>query len=347
MDVYSRVVRPALFCLGPQTAHRVARPLLRRAWACGLLAGEEVGIDPRLRVAVGELDLPGPIGLAPGFDKYGELTAGLSRLGFDYLVPGTVMADPEQDLRGCGIVRLPEEQALVNCLGLPSKGVEHSARELERNGSVVPLVISVGARDLDGFRRAHARLEPLAAATELNVRCHNEETGAFDRLEEIEELLAAILEQRRKPLFLRINAARSDEERDAQLQLAGRAFELGIDGFSAVGTRLVREDRRLVHGRGTMTGPPLLECTLEAIGDLHEVSGGKTIIRARGGISTGEDAYRAIAAGAACVELFTAFVYRGFGVAHAIKRELLQVMERNSVPSLENLRGSTAPTSVG
>jgi dihydroorotate dehydrogenase len=342
MDAYARLLRPALFCLQPQAAHRVTRPALRSASVCRRLAGE-VEDEPRLRVGVGELHLPGPLGLAPGFDKYGELTAGLSRLGFDYLVPGTIMADAEPDLRGRGIVRLPKERALVNCLALPSKGVEHSARELERNGSAVPLVISVGARDLNGFRRAHARLEPFAAAIELNLQCHNEGVGPFDRLDAAEELLAAILEQRHKPLFLRINAARTSEERDARLQLADRAFELGVDGFSAVGTREVREDARLVRGRGTLTGEPLRDWTLEAIRDLRDVTGGQAIIRARGGISTGEDAYRALAAGATCVEVFTAFVYRGWGVARAIKRELLQAMDRESVPSLESLRGPVVP----
>jgi dihydroorotate dehydrogenase len=344
--MYERVVRPALFRLSAQRAHRLTHPILRNGTVCRLLAGE-VESDPRLSVSVGSLELPGPVGLAPGFDKYGELTRGLSRLGFDYLVPGTVMAEPEADIRGTSILRLPRERALINCMGRPSKGFEHSARELERGASAVPLVISIGADSIEAFSRCHARIEPLAHAVELNVQCHNEEPGAFEEPEVFEELIASLVVQRRKPLFLRVNAARNGAERDKRLEMASRAFELGVEGFSAVGTCVVRSDARLVTGRGVVTGEPLREHTLRAIRDLWDVTGGRAIIRARGGISTGEDAFRAVAAGAACVEVYTAFVYRGWSVAREIKHELLATMDRQSVESLASLRGAERQLSPG
>jgi dihydroorotate dehydrogenase (fumarate)/dihydroorotate dehydrogenase len=345
VDIYKRAVRPALFSFDAELAHRLARPVLRSRTA-GRLLGRGGFCDPRLEVAIGEFRLPGPIGLAPGFDKYGELTRGTSRLGFDYLVPGTIMAEPASDPPGRKLVRLVDEQALVNCQGLPSKGLEHSARELERGGSAVPLVISIGALDVEGFLRCHGRLEPLAAAIELNVQCHNEEPGAFEDPAAVEELVSAIVARKRKPLFFRINAYRSQQEREKRMDLAARTYALGVDGFSAVGTSIIREDARLVAGRGVLTGAPLRELTLQAIRDLWEVTGGRGVIRARGGISTGEDVFAAIAAGAATVEVFTSFVYQGWSVASRLKRELLAAMERESVPSVASLRGLRATAST-
>lgn len=341
VDFYGSALRRALFHLDPALTHRLARPVLRSRTA-GSVLGRGLLHDPRLEVTVGAFSVPGPIGLAPGFDKYGDLTRGTSRLGFDYLVPGTIMADPARDPAGRKLVRLTDERALINCQGLPSKGVEHSARELERGASAVPLIISIGAHDIDGFLRCHERLEPLATAIELNVQCHNEEPGFFEDTAAVEELVSAIVARKRKPLFLRINAYRTDQEREKRLDLVARTFALGVDGFSAVGTSIVRQDPRLVAGRGVVTGEPLRELTLQAIRDIWQVTDARAVIRARGGISTGEDAFRAIAAGAATVEVFTAFVYRGWTVARQLKRELLAAMERESVPSLDSLRGSHA-----
>ena len=320
MDFYARVARPILFRMDANLSHRLARPVMQSPTLCRLLSSTSRA-DPRLEVRLGDFALRGPIGLAPGFDKYGELTAGLSRLGFDYLVPGTIMADPEPNLPGRTLVRLPRERALINCMGLPSKGVEYSARELERRGSAVPLVCSIGARDIAGFLRSHALVEPLAGAVELNVQCHNEDPGAFDDPSALDELLSAVVAQKRKPLFLRVNAYHGDEEREKRMQMAARAFALGVDGFSAVGTFLTRTDVRLSRGRGTVTGRPLRDFTAKAVTDIWNVTDGKAIIRARGGIATGDDAYFAIIAGASTVEVFTAFVYDGWKIVPRIKRE--------------------------
>ena len=338
MDLYAHLVRPFLFRMEPDVSHRLARPVLQSPFLCSLLS-ERSRTDPRLETRIGDLALRGPVGLAPGFDKYGELTAGSSRLGFDYLVPGTIMADPEPDLPGRTLIRLPLERALINCMGLPSKGVEHSAHEIERRGSAVPLVCSIGARDIDGFLRCHALIEPLSGAVELNVQCHNEDPGPFDDPSALDELLSAVVAQKRKPLFLRVNAYHDEEERDKRLQMTARAFSLGVDGFSAVGTFLSRTDKRLSRGRGTVTGEPLREFTLKAVNDVWNVTGGQAIIRARGGIATGGDAYRAIAAGASTVEVFTAFVFGGWKIADKIRRELLAKMDEDGIASLTELRG--------
>lgn len=340
MNVY-RSLRPLVFGFSPETAHRLAHPVLRSPRLCRLLAGSPVA-DSRLEVEVGDFAVPNPVGLAPGFDKYAELTAGMSRLGFGYLVPGTVMADPQGDAPRPRLRRLPEERALINCMGLPSRGVDHSADSIARNESAVPLIVSMGARDVEGFVRCHARLEPLAAAIELNVQCHNEESGTFEDPARFEELVTAVVRQKSKPLFLKVNAYHGEAEREARMEMVARAAELGVDGFSAVGTFVTRRDARMSLGEGVVTGPPLFDHTLRHIQEIWEVTGGRSIIRARGGISSGAHAYRAIAAGATTVEVFTGFVYEGWDLLRRINTELLALMERDGVPSVSALRGRDA-----
>ncbi|WP_324274896.1 alpha-hydroxy-acid oxidizing protein [Blastococcus brunescens] len=338
-NFYESVLRPTLFRFDPELTHAAASKALRLR-SVGRALGGVTRSDPRLKVSVGSLELPGPIGLAPGFDKYGDLINGTSRLGFDYLVPGTIMARPQPSHRRRELARLVDERALINCQGLPSNGTEYSARRIEQSRSPVPLIISIGAHDKDGFVQGLSRMEPLATAVELNVQCHNEEKGPLSEAGAMADLLTTVIGLAHKPIFLKINGYQSEADRKQRLGLVEYAYSIGIRGFSATGTAMTRRDRRLAAGHGTVTGPPIREYTLRAIRDIWDITEGKAMIRARGGISTGADVYNAIAAGAASVEVFTSFVYRGWSVARALRTELLETMRLESVASLEDLRGS-------
>ena len=337
MNVYA-AIRPLIFSLSPERAHHLAKPLLRSERLCRALGGPQTA-DPRLEVRIGDARVASPVGLAPGFDKYGELTAGMSRLGFGYLVPGTIMSEPRQDTPPPRLVRLPEERALINCVGLPGKGVDYSAYSLAAAGSSVPLIISIGSSTIEGFRRAHARLEPYAAAIELNLQCHHDETGPFEDPASFEALIGELVAHKTKPLFVKVNAYHGADERTARMKMVARGAELGVDGYSAVGTFLTRADDRLSLGRGIVSGEPLKQLTLKAIEEIREATEGRVMIRARGGIASGLDAFRAIAAGADTVEVFTGFIYEGWRIPARINSELLALLDREGVDSVAALRG--------
>ncbi|MBI4494982.1 MAG: dihydroorotate dehydrogenase 2 [Chloroflexi bacterium] len=342
MDLYKSLVRPLLFRIDPETAHHLAKPMLRSAALCRLLAGGPVR-DPRLAVRVSGLVFPNPVGLAPGFDKHAELTTGMSRLGFGYLVPGTIMSEPRAGNPRPRIVRLPEREAMMNCMGLPSKGPAYCAAQLSRRRSLVPIIASFGAMDFEGYLRCFETVQPVANALELNLRCNNnlDDAGDFLRLDNFDRLMAALAKRKSRPLFVKINNYDTEAERQERLEVVERAMFYGADGFS---TLSVWKDPqpRLSVGRGTVTGRPLFARTLQAIRDLREVTKGKAAIRARGGIFSGADAFQAIAAGATTVELLTALVYEGWGVARRINAELLALLDQEGIPSLEALRGSAA-----
>jgi dihydroorotate dehydrogenase len=56
--------------------------------------------------------------------------------------------------------------------------------------------------------------------------------------------------------------------------------------------------------------------------------GERMAINASGGVFSGEDAWRALRAGATTVQLLTGLIYRGPGLVKQVNRELLQVMAR-------------------
>ena len=106
------------------------------------------------------------------------------------------------------------------------------------------------------------------------------------------------------------------------LAIADLALELGIDGIVAVNTS---EDRTLlsdpsalagVEGGG-VSGPPLRARAVEVLRLLRGRVGDRLVLISVGGISTPEDAWERILAGATLLQAYTGFVYGGPAVALA------------------------------
>lgn len=342
MDSYARLVRPLLFRLDPERAHDLARALLRSAWIGRLLGGRPTP-DPRLAVRLGSLRFPNPVGLAPGFDKDALLTAGMSRLGFGYLVAGTVMPRPRPGNPRPRMLRREADQAIVNCMGLPSRGLEPCAEALARRRSQVPVVASFGAPDDDGLLKSFQRLQPLADALEVNQRCANnpDDAGGLQEAAAFEPLLKFMAERKTRPLRVKLDSYVDERQRAQRLTMLELLIAYGIDGAALPTNHLVPEPG-LSRGCGNIAGGPLLERTLDYVRLAREASNGRIAIHARGGIFTGAQAFEAIAAGASTVEIYSAFIYRGWEAAKLINLELLAVMAREGVDSVEALRGARA-----
>src|SRR5689334_10124050 len=89
---YERFVRPLLFQLDPETAHRLGQFALQAEFPWSLLPACSDG--GRLAVKVGDWLLDSPIGLAAGLDKNGAAVPGLQHLGFSYLTIGSILPEP-------------------------------------------------------------------------------------------------------------------------------------------------------------------------------------------------------------------------------------------------------------
>ena len=85
--------------MDPEKAHHLAFFWIRLASSVpGLRTLVRLVLAPRdraLRTRALGLDLPGPFGLAAGFDKNGVGIDGLAMLGFDYVEIGTVTGEPQ------------------------------------------------------------------------------------------------------------------------------------------------------------------------------------------------------------------------------------------------------------
>jgi dihydroorotate dehydrogenase len=338
--LYELLLRPLLFRLSADQAHDLARWSLRTAapvWS--VLGASARRDDPRLATRLGDLRLANPFGLAPGFDKNAEMLPSLSQLGFGYLVVGSITRKARFGNPFPRLVRYPERWSIANSMGLPNRGLSNALRALRRPrlASWPPIIGSVAGFTSEELVDAAAAIEPHVAAVEIGLVCPN--TTETERLEELRifsALAEGLVQHVRKPLFIKLPPHHSEVDRERTFRMLDVCIRVGVGGVSLSGTRPVTEPG-LGMGRGSLAGRDVFEGSLRIVQDVVGYARGRLIVRAAGGVFTGEHALRMFEAGAASVEVYSAFIFRGWGVAGDLKRELLQALAVRQIASVREV----------
>ena len=346
MDVYS-ALRPALFRLPADRAHDLARFALRVPAVFRLL-GAAPRRDSRLATDLAGIPLPNPVGLAPGFDKDGDLLPSLQHLGFGYVVIGSLTPEARAGNPKPRLVRYPDRLSVANSMGLPNRGVDAAVRRLgARSIRRTTVLASVAGFSIESILASVAAIEPLVAGVEVGLICPN--TSESERLRELElvgELVTALGRRRRKPIFVKLPPHHTPDERARVMTMVDLCVGAGLDGVSVNGGRHVVEPR-LAVGRGSLAGRDTFPDALRIVGEVAEHAAGRLVIRASGGVFTGEDAARMLRAGATTVEVYSAFIYRGWRVAGLINRGLSEILDREGLGAVGALRAARLPDRAG
>ncbi|HEX6511736.1 MAG TPA: dihydroorotate dehydrogenase 2 [Chloroflexota bacterium] len=342
MDLYDSMLRPLLFRRPADQAHALARLALRRPGVWRLLAGS-AETDPRLRTELAGLPFATPVGLAPGFDKSGELLASLAQLNFGYLMAGSITREPRYGNPFPRLVRYPERRSLANSMGLPNPGLEAATEYLKRAPGSPPVIASVAGFSAAELVDCAREIEPYVAAVEIGLVCPN--TTETERLEEMRAFTALVEElglRKRKPAFIKLPPHHDDARREQVLAMVDVCIQAGIEGVSVSGSRPVVEPR-LGVGRGSLAGREVFPDALRIVGEVAERAAGRLAIKGAGGVFTGRDAFEMLAAGADSVEVYSAFIYRGWNVARLIARELVLELDRRGLSSIRQARATPSP----
>jgi dihydroorotate dehydrogenase len=320
------IARSALFKLDPEVAHDVAlKSLARLGRAAAVLASGSRGNESR---AVMGLTFPNPVGLAAGLDKNGEYIDALGALGFGFLEIGTVTPRPQPGNPRPRLFRLVEDEALINRLGFNNLGVEALVANVSRASYRGVLGINIGKNFDTPLERAAddylACLDAVYAhASYVTVNISSPNTKNLRDLqspERLGELLAGIMERgealakrhgRRRPIAVKI----APDLDAAQIEaIAALAIEHRIDALIATNTTVARDEvagHPLGTEAGGLSGRPLFRRSTEVLAKLARALGGRIPLIGVGGIVRGADARAKIDAGAALVQVYTGFIYRG------------------------------------
>jgi dihydroorotate dehydrogenase len=332
MNFYRDILTPGLFVLSADRSHALANAALRWPLPWRLLSaanGLQV-TDPRLRTSFAGLELANPIGLAAGFDKNADLLDALSCLGFGFVCVGSIMPEPRFGNPFPRLVRYREAESMADSMGVPSKGRAYAVERLkQRTHRSVPIFANVGGFTSSTIAEGVLDVMPHVDAVEISLMCPNTLTPGetFDEIGMLRGILDRIGE-RRASIIVRVpNDTTQLHDRFAELVELCVAEKIG--GLKVGGGRRVAEPA-LGTGMGTLHGRAIFDAALENVERAASFARGRIPIKGNGGISSGADVLAMRRAGATCVDLYSAFVYRGWTAARDINHELIAALDRDA-----------------
>jgi dihydroorotate dehydrogenase len=350
---FDRLARPFLQALEPEDAHRLAVTMLKFA-----PLPQAPHDDPRLAMRVFGFNFPNPVGVAPGFDKNGEVPDALLRLGFGFVEIGTITPRPQPGNPRPRLFRLDADRGVINRLGFNSEGADAVLTRLAARANAGGVVgINVGANKDSPDRIADyvELIERFAAvASYVTVNISSPNTPGLRNLQQaavLDDLLARVIDARERvapnagptPVLLKIAPDLSLADLD---DVVGIARSRRVDGMIVGNTTLARppylRETAIAKEAGGLSGAPLLPLSNRMLAETYVRVEGVFPLVGVGGIDSGPTALSKIRAGASLIQLYSGLVFAGLGLVADIKRTLIAALERDRAASLVDYVGADA-----
>jgi dihydroorotate dehydrogenase len=342
------LARPWLALLPPENAHRAAILALKCA-PCGPIPER----DPRLAVEAFGLKFPHPLGLAAGFDKSAEVPRALLGLGFGFVEVGTLTPRPQAGNPKPRLFRLTPDAALINRMGFNNDGYERARSRLGAGRFPGIVGVNVGPNKDAVDRVADYVLgvktfASVAAYFTINISSPNT-AGLRDlqRRDALDDLVARVIEAResvepRRPVLVKIAP---DLDLRGLDDIVSVALARGVDGLIISNTTLARPPTLRApeaSEAGGLSGRPLFASSTRLLARAYLRCEGALPLIGCGGVEDAQGALAKIEAGAALLQIYTSFVYRGPGVIEEILRGLRDAVSALGVPSIGARVGAKA-----
>ena len=336
------LLRPLIFRLEAERAHGLTIAALERLPAAG-----PPRADPRLAVNVAGLSFPTPIGLAAGFDKDARVPDAMLGLGFGFVEVGTLTPRPQAGNPRPRLFRLAEDRAVINRMGFNNGGQDAAFARLAGRARRGIVGVNVGANKdaVDRTADYAAGVAKMAAVADyLTINISSPNTPGLRALQEaaaLDALLAGVMEARGvagPPIFLKVAPDLDPADIDA---IARVVIDRRVDALIVANTTISRPPlaSSFAGEAGGLSGAPLTALALQRLRDFRIATGGAIPLIAAGGIATAGDAYARIRAGASLVQIYSALVYEGPGLARRIAKGLLPLLARDGFANVAEAIG--------
>lgn len=343
MNLY-RILRPLVFRLEAEDAHRATVNLLKR-----VPKRRPPRFPASLTTSIGGLGFPSPVGLAAGFDKDAEVADAMLGLGFGFVEVGTLTPRPQAGNPRPRLFRLSEDRAAINRMGFNNRGQPDAADRLEgrdRGRGIVGVNIGPNKDSPDRIADYVAGIRAMTPVADyLTINISSPNTPGLRQLQDegyLGALLSAVREARTvggPPIFLKVAPDLGTGEPE---QIVRAAMQNGIDAIVVGNTTVSRPplQSRLAGEIGGLSGEPLRPLALRALRAFRVASGGEIPLVAAGGIASADDAWERLCAGACLVQLYTAMIYEGPGIAWRIAEGLAARLAADGIASIADVVGT-------
>ena len=348
---YYQYLTPLLFKISPERAHTLAIFALKY----GLLPAQQQIDYPVLKMQCCGIDFPNIVGMAPGFDKDGEVVGPLFKQGFGFVEVGTVTPKPQPGNPLPRLFRLEQDKAVINRFGFNSKGSDVMLRNITKKPSGGVVGVNIGKNkdsknDGDDYVVLLQKFYGLSDYITINISSPNT-PGLRDLHDKnaLEQLLVSIMNTKAEcrkasdkniPIFLKISPdIQQDEQKHiAELSIKHKVDALIISNTTIGGRKILRSPD--AQETGGLSGKPLFKSSTDLLRAMYQQTNGDIPLIGVGGISSAEDAYQKIKAGASLVQLYSALVYQGFELVNQINKGLVELLKKDGYTHISEAIGA-------
>jgi len=299
-----------------------------------------------LGVAIGNLMLPNPVGVASGTFGYGQEYSGIVRLEeLGALYTKAVTLEARAGNPPPRIVETP--MGLINSIGLANPGLEGFLRDKLPFLSALPcpVIVNVAGSLESDYAAVVEGIEQSASgksaikAYEINVSCPNVSHGgmAFGTdPAQVRRLVSLLRSRTSKPLIVKLSPNVTDIA-----EIARAAEDGGADALSCINTLVgmaIDTERctpLIARGTGGLSGPAIRPVGVACVWKVYRAV--KIPVIGLGGITTASDALQYLLAGAVAIQVGTA-LFANPDAPGEILHGISEWMERKGVKRVDEIR---------
>lgn len=288
----------------------------------------------------------------------------MHRVGFGFIEIGSVTPEPQPGNEKPRVFRLIDDAAIINRYGFNSDGhdrVLERLQHLKQSHPHIVLGVNLGKNKTtenahEDYTKGIVKFASVANYFVVNVSSPN--TAGLRNLQQgdnLKFLLSKVIETRNKlaespehrtPILLKLAPDLNDADLKEIASVISKK-ECRIDGLIVSNTTIARSatlKSPLKSETGGLSGEPLKNQSTIMIAKLYNLTSGKVPIIGVGGISSGQDAYEKITAGASALQLYTSLIFHGPPIVAKIKTELNELLVANDFKSIDAACGCNAKT---
>ena len=306
-----------------------------------------------------------PFGNAAGLDKRAEALRGWDSIGLGFVEIGGVTEHEQEGNPKPRMFRAAHSMALVNRMGFNNPGSIKIAAQLEKFFSKpkplsIPLWANLGKskktpleQSPSDYASSMERLWPYCDVFVINVSSPNtpnlrelQHDSALESIitacQEVNTRLSNSSDSKAKPILVKIAPDLNDEQLIAVVKTSRLA---GCDGIVATNTTVERpaesstSDSKVFSETGGLSGAPLGNRSTEIIHRIYSLTNGEWPIVGVGGISSAEEAWEKIGAGASLLQAYSGFVFEGPSLTKSIVKGVDKKLKLHGFESLDEAVG--------